>query len=105
MHADHHLSGGVFSGPPCKPKNPDADVSIPLELEIFDQEKTFNEASDFMKFTSSVASFSMLLSDSEYKGTSNYDTILEWLNATNLNDEYGFKAEFKELVKTAKNLN
>lgn len=86
-------------------KNPDADVSIPLELEIFDQEKTFNEASDFMKFTSSVASFSMLLSDSEYKGTSNYDTVLEWLNATNLNDEYGFKAEFKELVKTAKNLN
>ncbi|UMB60674.1 VWA domain-containing protein [Lutibacter sp. A80] len=86
-------------------KNPDSDVSIPIELEIFDQGKTFNQASDFMKFTSSVASFSMLLSNSEYKGTSNYDTILEWLNATNLNDEYGFKAEFKELVKTAKNLN
>ncbi|UMB55114.1 VWA domain-containing protein [Lutibacter sp. A64] len=86
-------------------KNPDADVSIPIELEIFDQGKTFNQASDFMKFTSSVVSFSMLLSDSEYKGTSNYDTILEWLNATNLNDEYGFKAEFKELIEIAKGLN
>ena len=85
-------------------KNPDADVSIPLELEIFDQGKTFSQASDFMKFTSSVASFSMLLSESEYKGTSNYDAVLEWLNATNLNDEHGFKAEFKELVKTAKKL-
>lgn len=85
-------------------KNPDADTSNLLELEIFDQGKTFSQASDFMKFTSSAASFSMLLSDSEYKGTSNFDTVLEWLNATNLNDEHGFKAEFKELVKTAKNL-
>ena len=85
-------------------KKPDADVSIPLELEIFDQGKTFNQASDFMKFTSSVASFSMLISDSEYKGTSSFDSVLEWLNATNLNDEHGFKAEFKELVKTAKGL-
>ncbi len=85
-------------------KNPNSDTSIPLELNIFDQGKTFNQASDFMKFTSSVASFSMLLSESEYKGTSNFDTILEWLNATNLNDEHGFKAEFKQLVKTAKGL-
>jgi Ca-activated chloride channel family protein len=85
-------------------KNPDSDTSIPLELDIFDQGKTFNQASDFMKFTSSVASFSMLLSESEYKGTSNYDAVLEWLNTTNLNDEHGFKAEFKELVKTAKGL-
>ena len=80
-------------------KNPDSDTSIPLELEIF------NQASDFMKFTSSVASFSMLLSESEYLGTSSYDTILEWLNTSNLNDEHGFKAEFKELVKTAKTIN
>ena len=86
-------------------KNPDSDTSIPLELEIFDQGKTFNQASDFMKFTSSVASFSMLLSESEYLGTSSYDTILEWLNTSNLNDEHGFKAEFKELVKTAKTIN
>jgi len=86
-------------------KNPDSDTSIPLELEIFDQGKTFNQASYFMKFTSSVASFSMLLSESEYLGTSSYDTILEWLNTSNLNDEHGFKAEFKELVKTAKTIN
>ena len=86
-------------------KNPDSDTSIPLALEIFDQGKTFNQASNFMKFTASVASFSMVLSDSEYKGTSTFDAVLEWLNATNLNDEHGFKAEFKELVKTAKSLN
>ncbi|SNR38030.1 vWA domain-containing protein [Lutibacter flavus] len=85
-------------------KNPDSDTSNPLELEIFDTGKTFNQSTDFMKFTSSVASFSMLLSDSEYKGTSNYNTIINWLNSTNLNDEHGFKAAFKELVKEAKEL-
>ncbi len=85
-------------------KDPDSDNSIPLELEIFDQGKTFEQASDFMKFTSSVASFSMVLSDSEYKGSSDFDAILEWLDATDLNDEHGFKAGFKELVRTAKDL-
>lgn len=85
-------------------KNPNSNTSIPLELEIFDQGNSFNQSSDFMKFTSSIASFSMLLSKSEYKGTSNYNDIINWLNSTNLNDEYGFKYEFKELVETAKGL-
>ncbi len=85
-------------------KNPDSDVSIPSSLEIFDEGNTFNEATDFMKFTSSIASFSMLLTDSAYKGTSSYEEVINWLNATNLNDPYSFKEEFKTLVQTAEGL-
>ncbi|MCF8296969.1 MAG: VWA domain-containing protein [Saprospiraceae bacterium] len=85
-------------------KEPDSNVSIPLELEIFDNGNTFNESTDFMKFTSSVAAFSMLLTNSKYKGTSSYNKIIEWLNSTNLNDEYGFKSEFKSIVGAAEGL-
>jgi Ca-activated chloride channel family protein len=57
-----------------------------------------------MKFCSSVAAFSMLLTDSEYKGTSNYDEVLNWLDQVNLNDQHQFKSEFRELVVKAKDL-
>lgn len=79
-------------------KEPDSDISIPLALEIYDEGHSFDESSDFMKFTSSVASFAMLLTNSDYKGTSNYDHIIQWLNRTNLRDDHQYKAEFKNLV-------
>lgn len=85
-------------------KEPDSGSSQLLALEIFDEGKAFSESSDFMRFTASVASFSMLLRDSEYKGSSEYDKVLNWLNAINLADEHGFKAELKTLVEKAKDL-
>lgn len=85
-------------------KDPDSEVSKPLALEIFDEGKTFSESSDFMKFASSVASFSMLLTQSSYKGTSTYEDIIQWLNSTNLHDKHGFKAGFKTIVEKAKKL-
>lgn len=85
-------------------KMPDSDESIPLSLEIFDQGKSFNQSSDFMKFSASVASFSMLLTNSQYKGNSSYDAVSGWLNDTHLNDEHGFMSEFKTIVMKAKSL-
>jgi len=73
-------------------------------LERYDYGTTFNQLSDFMKFTAATAPFGMLLSDSQYKGTSSYDNIISWLDSTILNDEHGFKAQFRHLVKTAKGL-
>jgi len=85
-------------------KNPDDESSTALELQIFDQGNSFEDASDFMKFTSAIASFSMLLTDSQYKGTSSYTRVIEWIDATNLNDVHNFKSEFKDLVETAKDM-
>ena len=85
-------------------KEPDADSSIPMELDIYDEGNTFHQSSDFMKFTSSIASFSMLITDSQYVGTSSFDEILQILNATNLEDNHGFKVEFEEIIQKAKSL-
>jgi Ca-activated chloride channel family protein len=85
-------------------KQPDSETSIPINLDIYDQGNDFSSSTDYMKFCSSVAAFSMLLTDSEYKGTSNYDEVLNWLDQVNLNDQHQFKSEFRELVVKAKDL-
>ena len=85
-------------------KQPHSDLSVPIQLEIFDEGKAFEEASDFMKFTSAVASFSLLIRGSEYKGSSSYDEVLKWLDTVNLKDEYHFKAELRDIVEKAKAL-
>lgn len=84
-------------------KNPDEDSSIPISLDVFDEGKTFNQSSDYMKFTASVASFAMLLRDSQYKGTSSYTNVISWLDNTSLTDAYNFKAQFRDLVQQASN--
>ncbi len=80
-------------------KKPDSEQSNPLRLDIFDAGKTFQQSSDFMRFSASVAAFSMLITKSEYKGSSSYPEVLNWLNTVKLRDEYGFKVEFKTLVE------
>ena len=82
-------------------KNPDEDVSIPLSLGIYDQQVDFLEASEHMKFVGSVASFALVLRDSDYKGNATYEKILHWLNQVNLEDRHGFKQELKESVQQA----
>lgn len=85
-------------------KNPDSDSSIPLKLDVLDEGNSFIQSSNFMKFTASVAAFGMMLNDSEYKGSTSYNSILNWLDMTIINDEYHFKAEFEEIIRAAKKL-
>ena len=84
-------------------KAPNSETSILIETEVFDQGTEFSESSDFMKFTSSIASFAMILRESEYAGNSDLDQVLTWLNSTNLRDEHGFKDQLKDLVRRAQN--
>lgn len=85
-------------------KQPDSTSSTEINLGIIDEGKLFEQASDFMKFTAGVASFSMLITESQYKGTSSYDQVKTWIQNTTLTDTHNFKAEFIQLVETAKSL-
>ncbi len=101
--------GGDFLSAPTftvdfRYKAPDSDTSVPLSLEIFDEGHSFEQSSDYFRFTSSVAYFSMLIYGSAYLDENSYEDVLTWLNSTNLPDQYGFKSEFKEMVERAKDL-
>lgn len=85
-------------------KIPTENTSIPLELKVTDENTTFSNASNHMRFAASVAAFAMTLTDSDYKGTSSYDSILQWLNSVNLNDNNGYKSELKTIINKTKSL-
>jgi Ca-activated chloride channel family protein len=84
-----------------KYKWPAGDVSIPLVLDIYDEGHAFEQASEHLRFTASVAAFGMLLRDSEYKGTADLNQIKAWASGAKSYDPHGHRAEFIGLIEKA----
>ncbi len=85
-------------------KRPDADMSIPLSLQVFDRGVRFEDSSESMRFTSGVAAFGMLLRNSKYRGTVTYDNILQWTSGSMTFDPFQRRASFAEIVRKASRL-
>jgi len=85
-------------------KQPDGDRSTKLEFPITDNGQPFAEATDDFKFASAVASFGMLLRNSEHCGNATYDAVLEIAEDGAGKDRHGYRAEFLQLVRQAKQL-
>jgi len=85
-------------------KKPDGNKSIELEKIVEDGQKTIEDASENLKFSSAVAMFGMLLKDSEFKGTSNYESVIDLADNARNYDREGYKAEFVRLVKMCSDL-
>ena len=85
-------------------KQPQADSSELVSFPVTDEGTSLGQASGDFQFAVAVAAFGMLLRDSEYKGTADYDLVLELAGAGRGNDSAGYRAEFLRLVKTAKRL-
>jgi Ca-activated chloride channel family protein len=85
-------------------KLPAQDTSIPLSLRVFDEGRSFTEASESMRFTASVAGFGMLLRHSTYKGSLSYDEVLKWTTAAMTFDPFGRRAGFAAVVRRAAQL-
>jgi len=83
-------------------KLPDADKSVPLEVAVPDSDTAFGKASGDFQFAAAVASFGMLLRNSQYRGSASYDNVLELAKAGLKDDEFGYRAEFVDLVTRAK---
>lgn len=83
-------------------KLPDADTSTKLEFPIIDKGGSFADASADFQFASAVASFGMLLRNSAYSGNASYDSVLETASSASSRDPHGYRAEFMDLVRLAK---
>lgn len=79
-------------------KAPGESESQLLEYPIGADCLTDDPNNDYL-FSAAVAEFSMLLSDSSYKGSASYEHVLDTLSTIRLNDEY--REEFKDLVAMA----
>ncbi|MBI2947412.1 MAG: von Willebrand factor type A domain-containing protein [Verrucomicrobia bacterium] len=83
-------------------KRPEANESQLLEFAAADSGASFGQASPDFKFAAAVASFGLILRDSAYKGTANFDSVLELAQEGKGTDDEGYRAEFINLVGKAK---
>ncbi|MEO7297875.1 MAG: von Willebrand factor type A domain-containing protein [Verrucomicrobiota bacterium] len=85
-------------------KKPDGKTSKLMEVPVNDSGKEFNQASTDFKFATAVASFGMILKESEHKGDANFNSVLKLAEKSKGDDKEGYRAEFINLVKKAKAL-
>lgn len=85
-------------------KPPEGNTSTLLQFPVADEGKSFNETSKDYRFAAAVASFGMLLRESEYKGNTTYDAVQEIAQESVGSDEFGYRSEFLGLVQKAKEL-
>ncbi len=82
-------------------KAPDADKSKRLEFVCESDVSPFADASTDFQFASSVASFAMVLRQSQYKGAASLESTLEMASRSIGEDSQGYRAEFVDLVRQA----
>lgn len=80
-------------------KKPDGDKSILMTEVIPQLVQPVSETSENFRFSAAVAGFGMLLRNSEYKGTINYDQVLSLARGSKGYDKDGYRAEFIRLVE------
>jgi Ca-activated chloride channel family protein len=85
-------------------KEPEGDESRKLEWPVTDAGTSFSEATDDFRFAAAVASFGLELRGSEYRGNATLDAIAEIAASSLGRDAGGYRTEFIELVRRAKEL-
>jgi Ca-activated chloride channel family protein len=80
-------------------KKPDGEKSKLIVHPLLDKNVILAKTSENFKFSAAVAAFGMLLRDSEFKGDSSYDSILELARDGKGKDFFGYRAEFIQLVE------
>jgi Ca-activated chloride channel family protein len=82
-------------------KAPDSEASQLFAVAVKDGEPA--DSAD-VRFAAAVAAFGMLLRDSEHKGTATFADVLELARQGQGEDAAGYRAEFIQLVESARSL-
>jgi Ca-activated chloride channel family protein len=85
-------------------KQPEGDKSILMTRPITgEDEKPFAALSDDLRFASAVAGFGQLLRGGRDTGTLDWDKLIAMAQNARGDDPYGYRVEFVNLVKLARN--
>lgn len=79
------------------------EESILLSEKVYDMKAVDSEQGE-LSFAAGVAAYGMILRNSEYKGSADYDMAASLVEKGLGFDPHGYRAEFKELIMTAKSL-
>ena len=83
-------------------KAPTSDTSEQLSFVVDKQVIPFDQSSENQRFVAAVAAWAMLLKDSEFKGSIDFDWITQTARNAKGTDLQGERAEFVQLVELSK---
>ena len=81
-------------------KLPNADKSVQMEEVVKDTHVALEKTSENFRFSIAVAEFGLLLRESDFKGSANYEQVINLAKNSFGKDLDGYRAEFLKLVKT-----
>jgi Ca-activated chloride channel family protein len=85
-------------------KMPDEDKSKLITSVVKDEVDSTEVASENFNFSAAVAGFAMILRDSKFKGTADFELVEKLADENIGEDRYGYRDEFISLVKRANRL-
>jgi Ca-activated chloride channel homolog len=85
-------------------KKPDEDVSKLITHAVIDSHAALVNTSDNFRFSAAVASFGMLLRNSEFKQMANWQQVISLATAAKGADINGYRAEFIRLAQAASSM-
>lgn len=80
-------------------KAPEADNSQLLEEVVMDKNVDLNKTSDNFRWSAAVATFGMLLRNSEFKGAANYEQCKKLAAGARGKDTEGYRAEMIRMIE------
>lgn len=81
-------------------KSPDKDISELIVHPVLDRRVSIAKTSNNFRWSAAVASFGMLLRDSDYTNDITYQEVINMANGARGRDLEGYRAEFIRLVKS-----
>ncbi len=85
-------------------KEPDSGYSKMTTAVVQDMPASFNSCSSDFRFASAVAEFGMLLRNSPFKQSANYEQVITIARNARGKDEDGYRSEFVRLAEIARSL-
>jgi Ca-activated chloride channel family protein len=85
-------------------KKPNEDVSKLITQVVTDTSNELANSSDNFRFAAAVAEFGLLLRNSEYKQSGNYQQVIALAKSAKGKDENGYRNEFISLVESTTSL-
>lgn len=83
-------------------KQPDGNTSKLLSNVVKNKVSEFENTSDNFRFSASVAGFGMILRDSEFKGSLDYNKVKKWAESAKGKDKNGYRAEYIRLIESTR---
>ena len=82
-------------------KKPNGNTGIETNQMISTNDQSVDNTSENYRFSAAVASFAMLLKNSQYKGSTNFNSVLKLAQSSKGKDVNGYRAEFIDLAEKA----